>query len=82
MNIFLTGATGFVGGELLVNLSKRKEINKIYCFIRAFSEDESTIKLENIFRIHHDHFDEKKIVPVMGNLFDEHLTDVLIANKF
>lgn len=81
MNVFLTGATGFVGGELLVNLSKRKEIDKIYCFLRAFSEDEAVIKLENIFRIHHDYFDAEKIIPVMGNLFDEHLTDHLIANK-
>ncbi len=81
MNIFLTGATGFVGGELLVTLSKRAEINKIYCFLRAFSEDEAIIKLENIFRLHHDHFDEKKIIPVMGNLFDEHLTDHLMANE-
>ena len=80
MNIFLTGATGFVGGELLVNLSKRSEVDKIYCFLRAFSEDEALIKLENIFRIHHDYFDEKKIIPIIGNLFDEHLTDFLIKN--
>ncbi len=81
MNIFLTGATGFVGGELLVNLSKRKEVDKIYCFLRAFSEDEANIKLENIFRIHHDYYDEKKIIPVLGNLFDEHLTEYLIKNN-
>jgi thioester reductase-like protein len=81
MNIFLTGSTGFVGGELLVNLSKRSEVDKIYCFLRAFSEDEAMIKLENIFRIHHDYFDEKKIIPIIGNLFDEHLTDFLINNK-
>ncbi len=81
MNIFLTGATGFVGGELLVTLSKRKEVNKIYCFLRAFSEDEANIKLENIFRIHHDHFNKHKIIPIIGNLFDEHLTDFLIKNE-
>ena len=81
MNVFLTGSTGFLGGELLVELSKRKEIDKIYCFLRAFSEDEANIKLENIFRIHHDYYDEKKIIPILGNLFDEHLTDLLIKNK-
>ncbi len=81
MNIFLTGSTGFLGGELLVNLSKRSEVDKIYCFLRAFSEDEAMIKLENIFRIHHDYFDEKKIIPIIGNLFDEHLTDFLLNNK-
>ncbi len=81
MNVFLTGSTGFLGGELLVELSKRKEIDKIYCFLRAFSEDEANIKLENIFRIHHDYYDEKKIIPILGNLFDEHLTDLLIKNN-
>ena len=28
MNLFLTGATGFLGGELLVTLSKRSDIKK------------------------------------------------------
>jgi thioester reductase-like protein len=81
MNVFLTGSTGFVGGEMLVQLSKKKEINKIYCFLRAFSEEDAMIKLENVFRVHHDAFDQKKINPIIGNLFDEHLTDELIANK-
>jgi thioester reductase-like protein len=81
MNIFLTGATGFVGGEMLVQLSKKKEVNKIYCFVRAFDTDDALVKLENVFRVHHDEFDEKKIIPIIGNLFDEHLTDELIAKK-
>ena len=70
MNIFITGATGFVGGELLVNLSKRDGIDKIYCFIRANSEEEALSKVEVIFSIHDDFFDRKKIIPVLGNLFD------------
>ncbi|MGZ4055631.1 MAG: SDR family oxidoreductase [Bacteroidia bacterium] len=81
MNIFITGATGFVGGELLVNLSKREGIDKIYCFIRASSEEEALSKVEIIFSIHDDFFDRKKIIPVLGNLFDDNLTDALIANK-
>ncbi len=81
MNIFLTGATGFVGGELLVNLSQRKEIKKIYCFIRSGSEAEAILRLKLVFSLHGDYFDENKIIPVTGNLFDKHLTQSLQANK-
>lgn len=81
MNILITGATGFVGGELLVNLSKRVEIWKIYCFIRAKSEEEALSKLEFIFSIHGDFFDRKKIIPILGDLFDDDLTEKLIENK-
>jgi thioester reductase-like protein len=81
MNIFLTGATGFVGGELLVTLSQKSEIKKIYCFVRASSNEEASKKLENIFKLHDDFFDADKIIPVTGDLFDEHLTESLLANK-
>ncbi|MBS1781226.1 MAG: SDR family oxidoreductase [Bacteroidetes bacterium] len=80
MNIFLTGATGLVGGELLVTLSQRKEVNKIYCLIRSKSEAEATQRLEKVFALHNDHFDREKIVPVLGNLFDDNLTNSLIEN--
>ena|SRR5579871_1220450 len=81
MNIFLTGATGFVGGELLVNLSQKSGVEKIYCFVRATSQQEALLKLENIFRLHDDFFDADKIIPVIGDLFDEQLTETLLANK-
>jgi thioester reductase-like protein len=81
MNIFLTGATGFVGGELLVILSKRKDISKIYCFVRASSPEEAMMKLERIFQLHDDFFDPDKIIPVIGDLFDEYLTQTLISDK-
>jgi len=80
MNIFLTGATGLVGGELLVTLSQRKEVNKIYCLIRSKSEAEAIQRLEKVFALHNDHFDREKIVPVLGNLFDDNLTNSLIEN--
>lgn len=81
MNIFLTGATGFVGGELLVSLSKLNEVNKIYCFIRSSSEEEVILRLEKIFNLRNDFFDRKKIIPVLGDLFDENLSASLIENK-
>lgn len=81
MNIFLTGATGLVGGELLVTLSKREEVDKIYCLLRSKSEEEAIARLEKVFEIHNDHFDSSRIIPVLGNLFDEELTESLIANN-
>ncbi len=81
MNVFLTGATGFVGGELLVTLSKRIEISKIYCFMRASSVDEALVKIKNIFSLHDDDYDPEKIIPVLGNLQDEGLARSLKENR-
>ncbi len=80
MNVFLTGATGFVGGELLVTLSKRSEIIRIYCFMRAKSVDEALQKIEKIFSLHNDVYDREKVIPVLGDLLDEQLTLSLEAN--
>lgn len=80
MNILLTGATGLVGGELLVTLSKRKEVDKIFCLLRSASHEVAMERLEKVFDLHEDHFDEQKIVPVLGNLFDEDLTEALKNN--
>jgi len=81
MNIFLTGATGLVGGELLVNLSKRNDVKKIYCLTRAGSKEDAITRLAKVFALRADEFDESKIIPVIGNLFDESLTDSLINNS-
>lgn len=81
MNVFLTGATGFVGGELLVTLSRRSEINKIYCFIRAESTNHALSRIEKIFALHNDPYDKEKIIPVLGDLQDEQLTSSLAANR-
>lgn len=81
MNIFLTGSTGFLGGELLVNLAKRKDVDKIYCLIRALSEADATHRIEHIFDLHGDDYDRTKIIPVLGNLFDDKLTESLKSNK-
>lgn len=80
MNVFLTGATGLVGGELLVTLSKRSEINKIYCLLRSQTVEVAEERLKKVFCLHDDVYDENKIVPVLGNLFDDNLTDSLKEN--
>lgn len=80
MNIFLTGGTGFLGGELLVDLSKRKEVNKIYCLVRALSEEHAVLRLKHVFELHGDVFDPKKIIPVLGNLGEHDFSKVLLSN--
>ncbi|MBS1782246.1 MAG: SDR family oxidoreductase [Bacteroidetes bacterium] len=81
MNIFLTGATGLVGGELLVTLSKRSDVDKVFCLLRAKSEEEALIRIKNVFDLHDDKYEPNRIIPVLGNLFDDNLTDSLKANK-
>lgn len=81
MNVFLTGATGFLGGELLVNLSKRKEVKKIYCLIRSKLGDGDPLhRVRKIFELHDDFFDNKKIIPISGDLGDTNLATSLISN--
>ena len=81
MIVFITGATGFLGGELVVNLSKENKIKKIYCLIRASDEKEAMFRLEKIFSLHNDFLDQTKIVPVLGDLYDEQLTGKLIKKR-
>ena len=80
MNIFITGCTGFVGGELLVTLSKHYAIDKIYCLVRANDMDDAYARLDHVFNYHHDFFDRSRIFPVIGNLFEEDLTSKLTNN--
>lgn len=77
MNIFLTGVTGFLGGELLVFLSKDVRVEKIYCLVRAADNNEATKRLEKVFAFHDDYFDRSMVVPVVGDLSGERLIDQL-----
>ncbi|HTA26888.1 MAG TPA: SDR family oxidoreductase [Bacteroidia bacterium] len=81
MNIFLTGSTGFLGGELLVSLSKHEEVNKIYCLVRAISEEHAVLRLKHVFELHGDEFDPKKIIPILGNIGEHDFSHVLLNNK-
>lgn len=80
MNIFLTGATGLVGGELLVELSKRTDIDKIYCLVRASDTVAGLSRLKNIFELRDDYFDPSKIVAIPGDLRDPQLAEKLISD--
>ena len=80
MNIFLTCATGFLGGELLVNLAQRPGIDKIFCLVRSSSIDQATQRLQQVFDLHGDPFDREKIIPVLGDFFDKQLAASLQDN--
>ncbi len=80
MQIFLTGATGFLGGELLVELTKRNEVTKIFCMVRASNEVNAQARVAKIFELHGDYFDRKKVIPVIGDLTDENLEKRLTAD--
>ncbi len=77
MKVFLTGATGFLGGELLITLSKRKDIKKIYCLIRAKSDEDAFNRIKHIFELHGDEFRRDRIIPVIANLTDNDLISKL-----
>lgn len=75
--MFLTGATGFLGGELLVELAKRPEVESIYCLVRAQSQEAAMTRLNKVFNLHGDFFEAKRIIPVVGELTDSHLSELL-----
>lgn len=79
--VLLTGATGFLGGELLVLLSKKQDIEKIYCLVRANSTEEAVLRIAHVFELHGDFFDRSKVIPILGNMMDEFLCDKLRASK-
>lgn len=81
MQLFITGVTGFLGGEVLVNLAARKEIEKIYCLVRIKDgEADPKARLRKIFELHNDHYDANKIELIEGNLTDEDLVIKLKAD--
>lgn len=81
MNLFITGTTGFVGGELLVKIAKRDDLKKIYCLVRAKSYEDGMARLRKVFALHDDHFPEGKIFPVVHDLLDENLPNSLATIK-
>jgi amino acid adenylation domain-containing protein/thioester reductase-like protein len=67
--IFLTGATGFLGSFLLVELINKIQGN-IHCLVRASSLEEGRANIKNSLK-HYDLWNDSlnsKIVPVLGDL--------------
>ena len=70
MVLFVTGATGLLGGELLVTLAQRPQVRRLYCLVRAASPAEGQRRLRGVFDLHGDPFDPARVIPVVGDLAD------------
>src|SRR6185369_2263450 len=73
-NVFLTGATGILGGEIAVALSKLDSVEKITCLVRSKEDREAVDRLERVFALHEDLYDPRKVIAVQGSLTDEKLS--------
>src|ERR1051325_1298783 len=73
LKIFLTGATGFLGGELLMELSRIPCVEKIACLVRARNENDADLRLQRAFALHGDDYDRGKVTPIAGDLLDARL---------
>jgi thioester reductase-like protein len=81
MKVFLTGATGFLGGELAVALSKSRCVEKLVCLVRAKSDDEADARLRSVFAVHGDPYDPQRVMALAGDLLNEELPAVLDGHR-
>lgn len=68
-NIFITGATGFLGAFLIKDLLEQTVAN-IYCLVRASSESDGLSRIKNnlvFYQCWHDSY-QQRIIPVLGDL--------------
>jgi amino acid adenylation domain-containing protein/thioester reductase-like protein len=72
--LLLTGATGFLGGFLLVDLLEQTHAN-VYCLIRAANESMALNRLQQQMRRYElfERIDWQRVIPVCGDLATEHL---------
>ena len=77
MNVFLTGATGFLGGELVVLLSKLPQVNRLSCLIRTDETGDAPTRLRQVFDFHGDVLDPGRVIPIEGELKDGALAQKL-----
>ncbi len=78
--VFLTGATGFLGGELAVALSESDSVERVYCLVRDKAGDRAGDRLESVFRLHGDDYNPDRVRPVAGDLSDPLLAEKLKRN--
>ncbi|AEG01889.1 non-ribosomal peptide synthetase [Methylomonas methanica] len=72
--VMLTGATGFLGAFLLVELLERTDAN-VYCLVRAENETQATARLQTqLMRYElYDRVDWSRVIAVCGDLGVERL---------
>lgn len=63
-----------------MDLSKRKDIEKIYCLVRAQNENKALDRLKKVFDLHSDFFDQQRVIPIIGELSDDKLSENLIKD--
>jgi nucleoside-diphosphate-sugar epimerase len=73
INVFLTGATGQLGGELLVALSKHEAVGRVDCLVRPLAGMCGMDRLSRVFALHGDTYDSSKVRCVEGDLTDAEL---------
>jgi len=66
---------------LLVDLSKREDIDKIFCLVRSANEENALARIKKVFDLHNDPFDRDKIIAVTGDLADDYLAENLKADS-
>lgn len=62
-------------------LSKDPRVEKIYCLVRAANDAGAEKRLSGVFAFHNDYFDHEKVVPVVGDLSNKYLQDILSKIK-
>ncbi len=68
-NIFLTGCTGFLGCHILEKLTQDNQTNKIYCLVRADSNEAAIRKIREAIEECKLNFTiDNRIVPIVGDL--------------
>ena len=67
--ILITGATGFLGAEVIVELLAQTEAN-IHCLIRANSNEEAYTRLKDLFKCRDLIFDEGRLFTYAGDIQD------------
>lgn len=82
-NVFLTGATGFLGAHILEQLI-REETGKIYCLIRSGERKNSSEKLKDILKYYfgeqYELEDIHRIIIITGDLEQEYLPEDMPQN--
>jgi L-aminoadipate-semialdehyde dehydrogenase len=71
---FVTGVTGFLGGFILDSLVSKYPECIIYCLVRASSEREGGLRIQNNLE-HLSLWNAEKflnLIPICGNLKDDH----------
>jgi len=81
LRVLLTGATGFLGGELLIELSKIDRVEKVVCLILAANDDAADERLQKVFSLHGDRYDRSRIQPLAADLIDPGLTSFLCQKR-